>query len=185
MGRPKALIAVEGEALIERTAAVAATVSDKIVLLGRPPFEMPSGISSLPILEDLHPGIGPMAGLESLLCSRRGEACILLACDLPHLSGVLLQRLCASPGGDDAAVVCTRDGRVRHWHPCCAVYRPSTLPAVQAAVAAGQHGMIKLLANLRVHPVEIESDEARWVENWNEPDDVPPASKRPGNMGEP
>lgn len=176
MGRPKAIITVDDTTLIERTAAVAATVSKTVLLLGEPPFALPRAVSSLEVIEDLHQGIGPMAGLESLLVARPSEACILLACDMPHVTSSVLKRLCDVPTGYDAAVVCTgRD--TRHWHPCCAAYGPSVAPVVRAAVAAGRYGMIKLLGSLRVQPIKLAGDDASCVENWNEPEDLPESAR--------
>ena len=60
MGYAKALLPVDETTLIERIAAVAATVSDKVVLLGKPPFELPGLVSSLKVIKDLHPDIGAL-----------------------------------------------------------------------------------------------------------------------------
>lgn len=188
MGRPKALIRLGGATLLEQTVETAGAISRDIVLLGEPRFELPASLQSLPIVPDHHPHTGPIGGLESLLISRPNADGILLACDLPYLPEELLNRLIAvadgegdrvgSPNGDregdpnDAVVCTTPTGPV--WHPCAALYRPACLPAVQTAIHAGAYGMIQLLSRLRVRRVELTGDEARWVENWNEPADLPP-----------
>lgn len=174
MGLDKALLSVDGVTLLERTAAMAATVSDKVVLLGRPTFGLPRLVAPLRVVADVHPGIGPIGGLEALLLARREDACLLLACDMPRLSAELLKRLwqraCAEPEAD--AVICATGGPARRWHPCCGVYRPSVLPVVEDAIRAQGYGVMQLLSRLRVEALELAGDEARWVENWNEPDDV-------------
>jgi molybdopterin-guanine dinucleotide biosynthesis protein A len=134
-------------------------------------------LASLPVEPDRHPNIGPIGGLESLLLARPGCACILLACDMPNLNAELLTRL-MEPASDADAIVCTTTSEPP-WHPCCALYRPACLPIVQAAIAARRYGMIDLLGRLRVHPVALTGDEARWVANWNEPNDVPVEAHRP------
>ncbi len=173
MGRHKALIQVDGTTLLERTAAVAATVSDRIVLLGRPPFQLPPLTRSLRNLNDLHPGIGPMAGLEALLSARPDDACMLLACDLPYLTTEPLQRLCDAIDAPDLdAAACVTGEETRRWHPCCAIYRSAIFGALQAAIDAGQYGMTRLLSGLKVGAVHLRDREERWVENWNAPTDV-------------
>lgn len=178
MGLPKALIEIEGVTLLERTARVARTVAGEVVLLGRPDFALPSSVSSLAVIEDLHPGSGPIGGLEAMLTRRPDAACILLACDMPYLGETLMRRLSNTDDAFDAAVCSTnsaKDASTVRWHPCCGLYRPSALPAVRDAVAAGRLGMTSLLQGLRTQRIALGVGEDRWVENWNTPDDVPPA----------
>ncbi len=188
MGRPKALLAVGASTLLERTVQVARSIADEVLLLGRPEYEIPASLDAFEVLEDVHPGVGPMAGLEATLLARPGQSCILLACDMPYLCEPLLRRLAEAEGDFDAAV-CRTEGRVgtdrrdrqcaardpavgAQWHPCCALYRPSAMPAVQAAIAARQYGMIRLQDRLRVRPIHLAAEEAKWATNWNTPQDI-------------
>lgn len=179
MGLPKALMPVDGTTLIERTGSVAAGLGGEIVLLGTAPFALPAAIRALPVIEDLHPGIGPMAGLEAMLRARPNGPCMLLACDMPYLTASLLRRLDGVQSDRDAVVCCTGGVSPRR-HPCCGVYHPSVLPAVEAAVSAGRYSLTRLLEGLRVCEVVLADVEARWVENWNEPGDVTAAEQRAG-----
>lgn len=173
MGRPKALMPVDGTTLLERTAAIAATVSDRIVLLGRPPFGLPPLTRSLRILSDLHPGIGPMAGLEALLSARPDDACMLLACDMPFLAAEPLQRLCVEINAPETdAAVCATGEVTPLWHPCCAIYRPTVFGRLRTAIDTRQYNMTNLLSGLKVGVVRLRDEEQRWVENWNAPSDV-------------
>ncbi len=171
MGFEKALIPVSGVTLIERTAALAATVSDRVVLLGQVGFEPPPLVAALRVIEDVHRGIGPMGGLESLMLARPGESWLLLACDMPHLTGEALRRLCAADDSGEAVAFRT-GGAGGQWHPCCALYRAEARPAVEAAVAARRYGLVTLLSNLRTTAMDLAGAEARWVENWNSPEDL-------------
>lgn len=177
MGRDKALIEIGGICLIERVAATAASVVDEIILLGRPSFSLPKAMASLPVIEDRHPGVGPIAGLEALLSHRPRRDAILLACDMPRLNETLVRRLVDVEGEFDAAVCLTRPSgseAASRWHPCCASYRPTALPAVQSALRAGRYSMVDLMARLRVGPIILTGREATWVDNWNTPEDVEP-----------
>ncbi len=177
MGRPKALIEVEGVALIERTVGVARCMSEEVVLLGTPPFALPTLIADVPIIPDRPSGVGPLGGLSALLAARPEADCIMLACDMPHLDVALLRRLAVGEVDCDAVVCRATQADVSdgpQWHPCCGLYRPSALPAVQAALVSGRYGLRELLKKLRVRPVDLVEDEARWVENWNAPEDLMP-----------
>lgn len=173
MRQPKALIQVGGASLLERTVHVARSVVEDVMLIGLPPFELPTAVSSLPILEDHHPGIGPIAGLHSLLTARPKHGVILLACDMPYLHEAVLHKLIAAGGDFDAAVCNSPDakGNAERWHPCCALYHASAQPAVQSAIESRQYSLIQLLSTLRTMPIELVGEESRWVENWNTPED--------------
>ncbi len=172
MGTAKALIRVDGETLLERTVTVAARVVDEIVLVGSPPFELPEGLRNLSLVEDRHSGLGPIGGLEAILSTQPDHPCLLIACDMPHLSAAVLARLRDELGDADAAVCATSENGEERLHPCCAIYQPRILPVVQTAIEARRHGMMQLLSTLVVHRLLLSPAEARSVENWNEPSDV-------------
>ena len=177
MGRPKALIEVEGGTLIERTVAVARQVSDSVVLLGEPPFTLPESLADLSVQPDCHSDIGPMAGLYSLLFRASGEWCVLLSCDMPNLAAPLLRWIISEAqfGGHEAVVCATRDEAdvdAFRIHPCCAAYRVSILPRVEEAIARRDYSMQALLARLNALSIPLLDSQARWVENWNAPEDV-------------
>lgn len=177
MGRPKALIRIENTTLIERTVEIARCVADDILLLGQPTFTLPQSLSSLEVVPDRHRDTGPIGGLEALLSQRPGRACILLACDMPHLSEALLRRLTAAEDGFDAAVCRTPDPDAKspgRWHPCCGLYHASTLPIIESAIAARRYEMNAMLAEMRILLIELTGDQTRAVENWNKPTDLDP-----------
>lgn len=173
MGRPKALLSVDGRTLLERTVELARQVSQRVVLVGSPPFDLPAAVRGLPLLPDAKPDAGPLAGLAAALAEWNNDACILLACDLPRLDAALLARLAAQAEtvACDAAVPVTT-APDRQQHPCCALYRASARPAVDFALARGRYAIQPILAELRVHEIGLQGDECHWVVNWNTPEDL-------------
>ncbi len=174
MGRPKALIEIDGCSLIARTAGIAHEITPDVVLLGEPPFELPATLSTLEVLPDRFPGAGPIAGLDSLLEARPKCDCILLACDMPRLSAATLGRIIDAGAVADAIVPRTRGSDADDWrvHPCCAIFRSSARPAVSAAIGGGEYAMMRLLERLRVKFVDLSGEEAAHLDNWNAPEDV-------------
>lgn len=172
MGRPKALILSDGLTILERVCAAAAGVADEIILLGTPPFELPTRLAELPVLPDLTPDIGPIGGLEAILAARPNCKALLLACDMPFVTTDVLRRLVDEPGDADAAVCLSEDEDGPRVHPCCGLYHPHVLPAVRAAIDSGLYGLVPMLARLKVRFVRLDAATARCVENWNTPGEV-------------
>jgi len=182
MGRPKALIENGGVSLIEHTIATIQHAVDSVVLIGSHlDYDLPAACHRYPLLPDTVVGIGPLGGLAALLkhCDD-DDLALLLACDMPYLSAKLVTRLNkASLEGSahyDAVVPTTPNSDAatpsRH-HPCCALYRPSCLPAIEQAIEERRYSMMHLLSQLRVIDLPLDLNESRWLTNWNTPDDLP------------
>ena len=140
MGRDKALLPLGGQTLIERVIAAASPLGCPYLIIGDPSSYTHLG---LPVLPDRRPGLGPLGGLYTAL-STTAAPVLLLACDLPFLTPNFLRYLVNRRGPHQAVVPCTDAG----LQPLCALYEPSCLAAVQAAIQADQLGMRDLLNNL-------------------------------------
>ncbi len=178
-GRAKGLLAApDGTGnLVERLARTArrAMPGAEILLVGDT-----SEYEEVPIasLTDEPAGIGPLGGLCALLSGaldRRVDA-VALACDLPHVSDELLQKLAgAAPG---APAVAPRPDGI--WQPLFARY--SAVPSLAAALAtidAGERALHRVLGRVDTHVLDLDDAELRTLRDWDCPEDqkrdgVPP-----------
>ena len=140
MGRDKALLPLGGQTLIERVIAAARPLGYPCLIIGDPSSYTHLG---LPVHPDRRPGLGPLGGLYTAL-SATAAPVLLLACDLPFLTPDFLRYLVNRRGPHQAVVPHTATG----LQPLCALYEPSCLAAVEAAIQADQLGMRNLLSNL-------------------------------------
>lgn len=108
----------------------------------------------LPTIADLHPGCGPIAGLEAALADCDQPWLALLSCDLLHIHPHWLERLAAHRTESAAAVAY----RHRHWEPLLALYHQRAQPVVWDRLAAGQLRMQALLDELEAIAVDLPSD---------------------------
>jgi len=182
MGEPKALIEYDGVSLIEHTIATIQPAVDYVVLIGSHlDYDLPAACHRYSLLPDAVVGIGPLGGLATLLnqCDD-DDLALMLACDMPYVSAELVTRLtqaCLETDTNYDAVVPTTPNsdaakRPRH-HPCCALYRPSCLRAIEQAIEERRYSMMRLLSQLRVTDLPLDHNESRWLTNWNTPDDLP------------
>ena len=140
MGRDKALLPLGGQTLIERVLAAAHPLAYPRLIVGAPATYAHLG---LPVLPDRRPKLGPLGGLYTALDATAAPV-LLLACDLPFLTPGFLRHLTDQRGPQQAVVPHTAAG----LQPLCALYEPSCLAAVEAAIQANQLGMRDLLHNL-------------------------------------
>lgn len=172
MGRDKALVAVQGRTLIERSLAALCAVADQVWLASGSEPRYPH--LGLTCVLDVEPGAGPLAGLAAGLRACSTPWLAVLSCDLPLAEGEMLRGLLvrAEAGGWDAALL----GLPRGSQPLFAVYRTATCaPAVSAALRAGERRMVSFHGGLRVvsvAAVELGGAAERAGINLNTPEDL-------------
>lgn len=120
MGRPKALLVLDGETLLARQLRVLRRVTKGATVVGR--FEGLSEGLEMPPIADVLPGRGPLAGIYSGLLRTTTEYNMFLGCDLPYVDRQLLAFVAVRALEIKADVTVPRslDGRLQ---PLCAVYR--------------------------------------------------------------
>src|SRR6266542_4169529 len=136
MGTDKALIVLQGRPLIGTIVDRVRLLTDEIWISANDQFKY--RFLGLPVIEDVYPGQGPLAGLHSGMRHTGRPLVLLLACDLPRVGEPLLRNLVANLGDSDAVIPRTADGR---FHPLCGLYRKTCLPAIEKNLLSGVNKM--------------------------------------------
>jgi len=106
------------------------------------------------VLEDIYPGCGPLGGIHAALSSTVSPWNLMLAVDLPLLSGRLLCYLVTRARESDASVTVPRVGG--GLQPLCAVYRREFAEVAKRALEAGQNKIDLLFASVQTQTIEEE-----------------------------
>lgn len=149
LGRPKALVTVAGESLVERGVQTlrAGGCEPVLVVLGAAPVPVPPPARAVPnpdwatgMASSLRAGLAALAGQDV-------RAAVVALADQPLVGPEAVQRLVAAWRGGVAAAVATYDGRPRN---------PVLLDrSVWAEVAAAAHGDEGARPWLRAHPADV------------------------------
>ena len=154
MGQDKSRLMLGGRTTVERIAEAMSEVATRVRLVGglvggqddRNRFQ------SVP---DLLDSWGPLGGIQAALQAAEAQWCVVIACDLPFVSGGLLQRLFDLRSNEsesfDAVVPVQAD---EYPQPLCAVYR--RLPCLDAAnrsIRNGEHSPRALLDKVKTRYV--------------------------------
>jgi molybdopterin-guanine dinucleotide biosynthesis protein A len=162
MGQDKAWLELAGVPLIERSARrLAGVISEVVFSVGDPAnvdaarYAALVGRLGMParLAADLHPGSGPLAGLEAGLRAAGNELVFAVATDMPFVNPALVSHLASLAEGYDAVIPLTPGAAEAEPEPLHAVYRRTCLPAIAAALAAGRRRAIAFLADVRVRYV--------------------------------
>ena len=152
MGRPKALLPFGEGTLLDHVIRRLSPAFDQVLV---------SGDAGIP---DLHPGAGPLAGIEAGLLAGRHDLLFAAACDMPLLTPELARLILSAAKGHDAAVP-RLDGRPE---PAAAAYRRSAAPAITAALAEGRRKAADVLSELDV--AWLDGLDPRLFANANDPE---------------
>lgn len=174
MGQDKALLPFFGETLLERVLNRVNQLGDELLVTTNHPERFPH--LGVPMITDELPGQGALGGLLTALLAAQFSTVIIVACDMPFVNSAILTEASDQLQSRQADVVIPRTEY--GYEPLHAVYRRETcLPAVRAALAAGEQRLISWYPSVKVIPVEkedlIKHDPlgiAFW--NLNTPDDL-------------
>ena len=164
-GRDKCALIVDGRSILERQIAELSQLTGDILLVGgRTSHEH---VRTVP---DLAPGCGPLGGLYTALREARGDATVVVACDMPYLCAPLLMHLSALTREADAVVPQTERG----YHPLCAAYTRACVEPIARRLADGRLKVIDLFSDVRLRVVMPEElgefgDPDRLLANVNTP----------------
>lgn len=134
-GRPKGLAMLGGQRIADRalSALRAATTNQVIVANDRAAAEWFRGER---VVADETPGLGPLGGLTTALRAADGAPVLVVAWDMPFVTGGLLRELSRRAEGGAAAVVPVH-GPERWAEPLCAWYAAEALATSRALLEAG------------------------------------------------
>jgi molybdenum cofactor guanylyltransferase len=161
MGRDKASLPYRGRTLVEHVAAAVAEATGSVTLVGAP--ERYPGLD-YPRIADARTGLGPLAGIHSALSASRAAWNLIVACDMPGLSGPFLHSLldAAERSGCDCLIPSGPSGMPE---PLCAAYHLRCLGPIAEALDRNVRKIVDGLAG--VHSEVWKVDESHWFRNAN------------------
>lgn len=170
-GRPKGLLEIApGVTILEHEICeLRAAGLTEIILLAN--HSQPYLHLGLPIVPDLHPGLGPLSGIEAALFhyQDRFVATLFLPCDLPAITSAEITRLRdAFLAADSPVAVAITGGFL--WQPLCSVVHNALLPPLRAEMEAGERSVGRLWRKWGAVEVPFEKEEAFY--NVNTPEDL-------------
>lgn len=178
MGTDKAFLLLQGETLLARALRVCRTICNDVRIVGDRKKFSPFA----PVVEDVFPGCGPLAGLHAALRASATDLNLLLAVDLPFVSPGLLQFLTGRAQQSSALVTVPSIGQ--RWQPLCAVYRRDFANLAEPALRAGRYKIDALFGPKITHRVpEAELRSAGFspeaFRNLNTPEELAHARTSP------
>ena len=185
MGRDKGLLDFGGVPLIVHTARLIEPLVACVTVVGSPRRYAAMGLRAIADRDTAGQGSkkirrGPLAGIATALAATRSSWNLIVACDLPYLSGAWLDWLLSRAIQSRGQVVIPRTGR--GLEPLAAVYRRECGAPIASALARGARKVTDVIAELRMDVVYQREwrrldPRALVLKNMNTPRDYDEARK--------
>jgi molybdopterin-guanine dinucleotide biosynthesis protein A len=149
----KAFLDFRGQTLLERALTVAGTICVRVTIVGDPGrFRTYRSSKYGPVVADIFPGCGPLAGIHAALTHSTADLNLMFAVDMPFVSRELLAFLFVTAEASDAVITVPRTGR--GFQPLCAVYRRDFSTAAEQALRAGKYKVDAAFSSVPVRVIE-------------------------------
>ena len=148
MGQDKAFMQLGGRTLLAHALEQAQAATGNAWIVGSTEKFAAFG----PVVEDVYPGRGPLAGIHAALSGTRTQLNLITAVDMPFLQIDFLKYLIAQARASRAAVVVPRAGG--GLQPLCAVYRKDFAQVAQRSLTAGKNKIDTLFSDVPTLVIE-------------------------------
>jgi molybdenum cofactor guanylyltransferase len=173
MGTDKAFVIFEGRTLLSRMLEVARSLTPTVRIVGK----AAKYAEFAPVIDDIFPGCGPLAGIHAALRATQTELNVILAVDVPFVSAPLVEYLVSRARNSVAVTLPNAAGGLQ---PLCAVYRREFADAAEAALRAGHYKIDAVFDQTTAQIIQEEELAAAgfspgMFRNLNRPEDLSPA----------
>jgi molybdopterin-guanine dinucleotide biosynthesis protein A len=174
MGVPKATLPFGAETMLQRVVRLLGIVVSPVIVVAAREQALPALPDEVSVTRDEREARGPLEGIRAGLSAlpESIDAAYITSCDVPLLVPAFVGRMVELMGDHDVAVM-EVDG---FPHPLSAIYRRSTLPHVEALLAADRLRPVFLFEAVRTRRVKPEEmtvvdPELRTLRNLNTQED--------------
>jgi molybdopterin-guanine dinucleotide biosynthesis protein A len=174
MGRNKAHLAVRGIPMIQSVASTLGSIFTRVIVVSDQ--AQAYQFLGLPVIPDIHKGIGPLGGIHSALTTLDAPAVFVLGCDTPFVSEDLVRYILRYPTRTMVKVAMLE----KRIHPLCGIYGRACLPELNACMARGTRKVLSFLENVETTAVPLPKllFPADLLRNINDPATLEAAQSR-------
>jgi molybdopterin-guanine dinucleotide biosynthesis protein A len=156
MGRDKSMLLFEGRPIIEHIFKQLGPHFDQILISSNDT----AGYDFLDarVIGDREQCFGPLMGIASAMRASANELNFVVACDIPDVPISLVRRMFREAGDFDVVMPRTSQSK---FEPLFAMYKKSTLAAIDDALASGIRKIIVPLENCKIKYIDISQTEIK------------------------
>lgn len=172
MGSNKALMQFAGKQLIQYPIDLARSFGSDVFISAN---NHELDFLGIKVITDLLPVNAPLAGIHAGLKSSRADWSLVLTCDMPNVTGELINRLLAAINESLWMIVPRHDG---FTEPLCGFYRRDIIATLEDNFLAGKLSLLDLPGSVPCRFIDLDDippgERALLFRNVNEKNDLLP-----------
>ena len=150
MGQDKSILLIEGQPMIKHIYDQLCPHFNQIIISSNDISKY--SFLGIEVVPDKVAGHGPLGGIASALKASANDLNFVVACDIPQVDTALMKTMFKECRDFDAVVPGIGQSR---YEPLFAVYKKSTLAAIEAALLSGNNRIIDALSCCRVRYIDL------------------------------
>ncbi len=152
MGSDKALLKVNGVAIIERIVCQLDELFPEVLISANDQAKY--AFLNKRVIMDQHMEAGPIAGIGAGLAQCAHKRLFVTACDIPRINSDLVSELLSADNGYDVVVPVTPSG---HFEPVHAIYDRRALEGIEQLLSSKNHKIVDLYGKCRTLAYPIDA----------------------------
>lgn len=162
MGTDKAMLPINGRPLIAHLYNQLRPHFEQILISTNPTQQHKYAFLGADVITDRIPGQGPLMGIVSALQASANELNFVVACDIPQADISFVKKMLIEAEQYDVVIPTTGPSR---YEPLFAVYKKSSLRAMNDVLAEGRRKIIDIFSKCKVKFINLH--DAQWYVNLN------------------
>jgi molybdopterin-guanine dinucleotide biosynthesis protein A len=154
MGQDKSMLMVNGEPVIKHIFEQLRPHFSQILVSSDDVLRY--SFLGVQIVQDEDTGKGPLMGIASTLRASANQINFVIACDIPEVDLHFVRQMVRESNGFDAVVPQSGPSQ---YEPLFAVYKKSTLPAIDHAMASGNYRITEALGDCKVNYIDLANSQ--------------------------
>ncbi|NEN90689.1 MAG: molybdenum cofactor guanylyltransferase [Okeania sp. SIO3H1] len=172
MGKDKALIPWQNIPMLKRVYQVASECTEKVYIITPWPEKyqhiLPTECEWLTEIKTE----GPLVAFTQGLAQINSDLILLLGCDLPLLNLDIIQTWATQFNQLSPEILALVPKTSQGWEPLCGFYRQQIKIELKKSLEQGNRSFQKLLAQIPVQPLSIDTQAEKMLFNCNTPSDL-------------
>ncbi len=175
MGTEKALLPIGGHPMITYVISTLKKIFTEVIVCGADSVRYE--FLGVPIVQDIFPGCGPLAGIHSSLAHSKTQPVFVLSCDTPFVPEELVRYILDFSTSLQTRVAFS-EGVLQ---PLCGLYAQECLPIMETDLRRAKYSIVRTLESIEYAAVSIGPNLSFYKQfifsNVNRPEDYETISK--------
>ncbi|WP_047152852.1 molybdenum cofactor guanylyltransferase [Aneurinibacillus tyrosinisolvens] len=155
MGKPKEMLELSGQTLLERTCLLLLETVGNCLVVSNNDEHSKILPDIVPVYPDKFPEQGPLGGIGTAMAHSPHQRLFIVACDMPLLTQETIAYITEQSEKADPEFDVVLPSWGGRQHPLCAIYHRRLYPVIEQLLLGGDRRIFHLLQDVKVKNIDL------------------------------